>query len=153
MQGNITARFWACGPLCLTEASLAVDAQRSPQPSLITPGHCSNIGEFEPKQRGKNTNRFPNNTFLSTAQTQQGQNEWRHHLFVKVKALETLTESRAAQHEGSPGPRPHTKWAVQPRMGLIQTEPNGHVQGLVATGWCHHELVSFLSRSQSGQAS
>ena len=107
MQGNITARFWACGPLCLPMHSLAPSLPPSP------PGHCSNIGQFGPEQRGKNTDKFLNNTFLSTTQTQQGHNEWQCHHFIKVKVPESLAESRAASCEGSPCPRPRTKWAPQ----------------------------------------
>ena len=84
MQGNITARFWACGPLCLPMHSLAPSLPPSP------PGHCSNIGQFGPEQRGKKTDKFLNNTFLSTTQTQQGHNEWQCHHFIKVKVPESL---------------------------------------------------------------
>ena len=83
-------------------ASLPADIQPSPQPSPSPSGHCSNIVEFGPEQRGKNTKRIPNNTFLSTTQTQQGQHEWRCPLIVKVKVLETRAEFRAAPHEEYP---------------------------------------------------
>ena len=83
----------------------------SPAPSLLSSprGHCSNIREFGPEQRGENTNRFPNNTFFPGTQTQQSQCEWQHHHFVKVKVVETLAESRTAPYEGSPCTRPCTK--------------------------------------------
>ena len=100
----------------------------SPAPglSLSPSGHSSNIREFGPEQRGKKTNRFLNT--LSTTQTQQGQNEWRHRHFIKVKVPETLAESRAALHKRSPGLAPH--------------QVGSPLQGVAMTGRCHHELVS-----------
>ena len=148
LQGQTTACFWACGPLCLPEASLAAHAQPRPWPSPITPGHSFDIREFGPEQRGKNTNQFCNNTFLSTTQTQQGQNKWRCHLMVKVKVLDTHAESQAAPHEGYPRPPTRTKLASHPRVGLIETEPDGHAQEAVVTGQCHHVQVSWPPSSR-----
>ena len=129
------ACFWACGPLCLQ--------MHSPAPSLTLspPGHCSNIREIGSEQRGKNINQFPNNTFLSTTQTHQGQNEWQCQHFVKVKVPESFAESREASCEGSPCPQPRTKWA--PSVGLIQTESDGQVQSAAVTAWYQHVLVSW----------
>ena len=102
--------------------------RRSAQPpgSPITLWTLFQNKQFGPEHRGKNTNQFPNNTFLSSTQTQQGQNKWQCHIFIKVKVLETLSESRAALHEGSHCPWPRTKWPAHPRAGLIQTKPDGH---------------------------
>ena len=142
------ACFWACGPLCLP--------MHSPTPSvtLSPPGHCSNIGEIGPEQRGKNTNRFPNNTFLSTTQTQQGQNEWQWHHFIKVKVPQSFAESRAASCEGSPCPWPRTKWAPQRGADsdrIRWASPERGSNCMVSA--CAGLLVAFLSRVQSGQAS
>ena len=142
------ACFWACGPLCLP--------MHSPTPSLTPspPGHCSNIGEIGPEQRGKNTNRFPNNTFLSTTQTQQGQNEWQWHHFIKVKVPQSFAESRAASCEGSPCPWPRTKWA--PQRGAdsdrIRWASPEHGSNCMVSA-CAGLLVAFLLGVQSGQAS
>ena len=80
-------------------------------PPLAFPHHpldtVPTLGSLD-QNTGKNTNRFPNNTFLSTTQTQQGQNEWQDHQFIKLKVPESLAESRAASHKGSPCPWPHT---------------------------------------------
>ena len=142
------ACFWACGPLCLPVNSPA------PSLTLLPPGHCSNIREIAPEQRGKNINRFPNNTFLSMTQTQQGQNEWQRQHFVKVKVPESFAESREASCEGSPCPWPCTKWA--PERGadsdrIRWASPERGSNCMVSA--CAGLLVAFLLRVQSGQAS
>ena len=118
--------------------------RRSAQPpgSSITLWTLFQNREFGPEHRGKNTNQFPNNTFLSSTQTQQGQNDWQRHLFIKVKVPKRLPELRAEPHERSTGPRTPTKRAAHPRVGPDHTEPDGHVQGTAVTGRYHHELVS-----------
>ena len=142
------ACFWACGPLCLQ--------MHSPAPSLTLspPGHCSNIREIGSEQRGKNINQFPNNTFLSTTQTHQGQNEWQCQHFVKVKVPESFAESREASCEGSPCPQPRTKWAPQHRADSDRTRwasPEHNGDCMVSA--CSGLSVTFHSRAQSGQAS
>ena len=97
------------------QASLPAHAQPRPWPSPITPWTLFQHEELGPEQRGENTNEFPNNTFLSTTQNQQGQNKWQHHQFVELRALEFLAESRAASRKGSPCPQPRTNWALQCR--------------------------------------
>ena len=106
------------------------------------------------QNRGKNTNWFPNNTFLSTTQTQQGQNERQCHHSVKVKVPESFAESRAASCERSPCPWPRTKWA--PEHGadsdrIRWASPERGSNCMVSA--CAGLLVAFLSRVQSGQAS
>ena len=127
----------------------------SPPPGLppALPGHFQN-GEFGPEQRGKNTNQFPNNTFLSTTQTQQGQNKWQHHQFIELRVLESLAESRAASRKGSPCPQPRTNWALQCRANSDTTRwasPECGADCMVLP--CAGLLVTFLSKAQSGQAS
>ena len=146
MQGQTTACFWACRPLCLLMLSPA------PGLPLSAPGHCFNIRNLD-QNRGKNANQFPNNTFLSTTQTQQGQNEWQHHQFVELRALEFLAESRAASSKGSPCPQPRTNWALQCRANSDTTRwasPERGADCMVLP--CAGLLVTFLLKAQSGQA-
>ena len=150
LQGQTVACFWACRPLCLLTLSPAPSLPSSP------PGHGSNIGESGPEQRGKNTSWFPNNTFLSTTQTQQGQNEWCCHIFMKVNALETLTESRAEPQEGSPHPLAPHQVASPPQDRADSDQTRWACLGCVGN-WlvspCPGLSVTFLWRAQSGKAS
>ena len=136
LQGQTTACFWACGHLCLPTLS---QARTFP---ITLWSLFQHRGVWTRTER-ENTKRFPNNTFLSTTQTQQGQNEWRCPLIVKVKVLETHAEFRAAPHEECPRPPICTKLAAHPMVGPIQMELDGHIQGAAVTGQCHHVQVSW----------
>ena len=52
MQGQTTACFWACRPLCLLMLSPA------PGLPLSSPGHCSNIRNLHQNREGKTLTSF-----------------------------------------------------------------------------------------------
>ena len=49
---------------------------------------------------------------------------------------------------GYPRPPTHIKLAAHPRVGPIETEPDGHVQGAMVTEQCHHVQVSWSPSSR-----